>query len=290
MQRRTSTRVVLGDQSDARRIGERHRLIAADRDEVDIAALAKEKVELRLARLPTAARTAWWILDMHHLHPVPLDTDLTPVGAPLDTVEKVLDHWHNHPGHGVGIATGKHPVRPWSYLAVEVDRFGSWNDWLRDAAAYTVKRPNFGGYADLGGMPETGPPEEFTEHRDPGAYTRLLWIAPPLPGFRTYRADASGGPLVRRMEEAHVGRGGWIWLVVPDSDGDLKVARPREVTEGVTALPTGTVIPWENSRNADGWTLRLETPRSSMGGLAARIDTHAAPWLVEKLTGRKAPS
>lgn len=292
MQRRSpysSQSPAIADQNQARRIGEALQQRAAgftrERDDV---ALAHEEFLGRLDRVGQRApvvRTAWVLLDQHGIRPVPLDGDLEPAGDPLDTTDAVLDHYERNPRHGVGIATGKHPLRPWTYLAVKVDLFKSWAEWLREAAAVTEKVPDLGGFADIGGMAEIGPPREKTTRRDTGAFSRLLWVPPPLPQMKQWKMDATGGELAKRINAQKVGRGGWIWLAVPDTDGDVKVRKDRQVAPGIRVLATGTVIPWEGSRTADGWKLRLESAAASQGGLSPSRQP-PAPWLVESLTNR----
>lgn len=279
------------DQDRAYAIGRAIQIRAADHDrklspqELDHGAFL-ERLD-RIGRDAPAVRTAWVLLDQRGVLPVPLDRELEPAGKPLETTDAILDHWAANPDHTIGIATGPHPARPWTYIAVQVDRFGLWTDWLRDAAKVTEKVPDLGGFAQTHeGMAEVGPPIEKTRHRWTGAYSRLLWVPPPLPGLTRYRADAAGGDLVKRMELQKVGRGGWIWIAAPDPDGDLKLRKNREVTGGVRVLATGTVVPWESARTTDGWSLRLEAPTRSQDGLAPPKGDPVAPWLLDKLTRR----
>lgn len=241
----------------------------------------------KVARDAPQVRTAHALLTNNRVLPVPIDADLRPVADPLDDVDAILDHWTANPDHQIGVATGHHPQRPWTYLAVAVDTFGAWQEWLKSASTLTTKVPDLGGYADVGDMSEVGPPKTKKTHRNTGGFTRLLWIPPALPSLKRWKMDAAGSPLTEKMQEARTGRGGWIFAAVPDPDHNLSLRRGREVTAGVRVEPTGTVVPWEGTTNLDGWTLRLSTPAQSQNGLAPAKGDTFAPWLVEKLVGKR---
>ncbi len=244
---------------------------------------ARQHALAQVARDARAVTTAYWLLDMHSLPPVPLDGDLAPAGDPLDTPDKIIDHWRANPTHGLGIATGKHPVRPWSYIAVEVDRFANFQDWITSASAVKEKVRDLGGFADLGDMPEVGPVQERTALRDPGAFTRIAWSPPPMPRMSIWRMDANGGKLADQMRSRTAGRGGWVLIVADDPDGKLNIRRGRKLAPGVTALPTGAVVPWEPT-TVDGWSLTIQAPRHSGGGLSLTRGDPPRPWLIEALT------
>lgn len=253
----------------------------------DQAVLDAERVQARLehiGRRARSVRTAWALLDTHQIPPVPLDPKLEPAGDPLDTVEAVLDHYDTHPDHGVGITTGPHPSRPWTYLAVSVDRFSRWNEWLRSVAETTETVRDLGGFADTGHEAEVGPATERKIVREAGSFSRLLWTPPPLPRMKVYPTDATGGPLARLLDSRRKGQGGWIWLVVPTAD--VKVPRGRKVAAGIKLQRTGTVVPWEGTRNDDGWTLTMHAAAMSQNGLAPSRMGPPAGWLLDALTSR----
>lgn len=258
---------------------------APDR-EPDPQAIAHEQEQYRLwriARHAPQARTAWAYLTLHGVHPIPLNPDLEPAAEPLATVDAILEHdWADD--QSVGLATGQHPTRPVTYLALKVDMFQLWNDWVADAAKVVDKVKNTGGWADLGRTAKVGPPIERVRYRDPGGYSRLSWAPPPLPTSRRWDMDAEGGDLLREMKKQRQGRGGWLWLALDDPDGKIAVRKAKELTPGVQVLATGTVVPWDGARTADGWTLRLEAPAHSDGGLKP-FRAPVAPWLLKQITG-----
>lgn len=275
------------DAAQARVMGTAVQSFAAALDrEPDVLAEEHEAFMARLHRIgrtAAAVRTAWVLRDQYSIRPVPLDpAKLEPCADPLEDNDAILKHYEANPSHAVGITTGKHPERPWSYLAVQVDTFAAWNDWLHDAAAYTQQAPDTQGWAAFPGITIRGDLPEQTHYRDPGPYARLLWSPPPMPRFSGSRMDAEGGDLKRRWDRQRTGRGGWLWFVINDPDGIRTVRKDRKLAPGVRLLASGTVVPWEGTRTPEGWTLALESPVNS-GGLKPS-SAPEAPWLIDKLT------
>lgn len=274
--------------TDATRWALMHRLdVATQRRERDVFQQAQETERARIERVAAFApnvRRAWWLWDMHRIAPVPLDGELNPTNSALVELEAILEHWQTRPNDTVGITTGPHPTRTWSYIAVAVDTFASWGDWIREQAAYTVSERDLGGFADLGSATdEVGPPTQRTGHSDTGAFSLLRWVPPPFPSLAVYPMDAHGGSLTKQRAARVSGRGGWIWICADDPDRTRTPKRDRKIAPGIRTLATGTVVPWEGATTSEGWSLRLESATHSQHGLAVPRQP-IAPWLLAALT------